>query len=345
MFSPHTIAPLRQEDLPELSAFLEAGFGLPPRTECVAPGVLQWKYLGPSPFGEAPRSFVARAGGRLVAHLGLCPRSFHAGARSVRAAHLIDWLAAPEHPFAGTKLALRSFTSAEAPYGIGGTEAARAVLAALGFESRARVGIFRKVLRPLHRLRPSGEWLLRRGLAAARDVASTWRHAGRRPARPVGLVRAASFGAEAGEVVARAAPELVYTSRCPDLLNYYLRYPGGNVTGWLVEDEGRVAGFALLNVVRAGALRQARVADCFLDRPDEALWHAALTALAGQARALGADDLLCLASTPWVESALGQAGFRPAGQTDLLVRDRAGLLPRHAPYHLTHLEGDHAYLQ
>jgi hypothetical protein len=134
---------------------------------------------------------------------------------------------------------------------------------------------------------------------------------------------------------------MLFTTRSPELLNHYLRFPGGSMSGWLFREGGRPIGFGLLNVVPTHSGRLGKIVECFLESPDVVLWHAALGALTRQLYALGADVAECLASTKWVEQACLLAGYRPKHEpASLLLHDPDRLLPRDVPFHLTSLEGD-----
>jgi hypothetical protein len=348
MTAGYSNAALRPSEVPELSAFLTRGFGLSAGAESMSPDVLRWKYLGPGGPAQQPRSLIARAGGSIIGHVGFCPRSFVVrgeAPREIATTHPIDWLASPDHPTVGLTLLLSGCRSAPTQYSVGGTPVAQKVLGTLGFEPRCPVPIFRKVLRPIHRRLASGQGTLRTTLGALRDVLHASWHRAQPPRRPVELAPVEAFGAEVEAVVGRWSEPLVFSSRSAELLEHYLRFPGGNWSGWLVRDGGEVVGFALLNVVQDGRHRQGRIAECFLDRPEEPLWHAALFALLDVLRGQKADEVTCFGSTPWMAQALRKNGFVQVETTTLLVRDKKDLLPRSAPYHVTQLEADHAYLQ
>jgi hypothetical protein len=132
--------------------------------------------------------------------------------------------------------------------------------------------------------------------------------------------------------------------RTTEWLNYLLRYPGRNITGWQVLRDGAVRGVALLSLVSGGGWRTGRVVDCLLDSMDRELWPAALYALTGQLADQGADLAVCYGSTPWMKESLRRTGYVARRSTPLTVRDPRGLLPAGASFYLTHLEADHAYL-
>jgi hypothetical protein len=160
----------------------------------------------------------------------------------------------------------------------------------------------------------------------------------------LGLCRVDAFGDEIGLVTSKCKMAAVHTLRTPELLNHYLRYPGKNISGWVLKEGNQVRGFALLSIVRQQAFRIGRIADCFLDSLDSDLWHAALHALTNQLIENNADMVVCYGSTHWIAKALKENGFYVLKTSPLLVRDAKKLIPENASFYLTHLEADHAYL-
>lgn len=204
--------------------------------------------------------------------------------------------------------------------------------------------VFRRVLRPGWPAPGSGA----RGAARAlRDLARWLTHRPVRPAVAVTLVGLDRFGAEVEAVVARAPAGLAFTGRDPAALNALLRYPRGGPRGYRVEAAGAAIGFAILNVVPTPAGgRSGKVVDLFLETDDPGPWQAAFAAAAAELRRLGADTAVACGSTPWEATALPRAGFRPAYELPLFVRDRDGRLPRDGAlaWHLGFLEADYAVL-
>jgi hypothetical protein len=346
MSKGYSISPLRPEDLAELSQFLVQGFGLPADVGCLSVEALRWKYLK-APSSAGPTSLIARSDGRIVGHAGFCPRTFVLRAESSReiaTTHPIDWLASPEHPSVGLLLLLRGFGASPTQYCIGGNPVAQKMFEALGFECRSHIPLYHKVLRPLHRRLASTQGPIRKYLGAARDLAIGWRRTPA-PRRPVELSRVTAFGPAAAEVVSSTSGPLLFSTRTPALLDDYLSYPNGCISGWTIHEDGRMIGLALLCVVREGEIRHGRLVECFLNTTDAALWQSAMAALTAVLEEQSADDVTCFASTPWMERALRETGFRRAGSVEFLLRDGGKLLPPDIPWHITQLEADHAYLQ
>lgn len=347
----HDVRPTILDDLPELSQFLIAGFHTPADAPFAATDVLRWKYFDPRgrDAGDLLRSFVARDRdtGAIVGHVGLSPVRFHGRGLSepgVSSLHMMDWLSTAGA--AGVSLMRRTHQIAETQYGLGGSRAARAVGTRGIYRFVAHTPVFQRGLRPLSRLRDPSRGLIGRGLRVAKDVVALLRDRPRRPLVPVTVRQVSSFGAEVDEVLAHAAPYVLFTTREPAFLNHLLRYPRGGVTGWLIERDHRVRGMALLSLAEreGGTMREGRITECFIDDPRDAdLWLAALVALTAQLRSQGADRALVVASTNPMAFAARAAGYVAADPLDFHIRDRANRLPLDQPVHLTFVEADYAY--
>lgn len=343
---PRQVVPLRLEDVPELGRFLAEGFHAPPGTEFAAPDVLRWKYLEPRGLDGEPRSYLVRHDGRIIGHVGCAITAWRVAGEpftAVSTLHMMDWLGSQEHPGVGASLQRQTHRRAETHYGLGGSARARRLGRASRYEVLGSVPVFQKVLRPGYRLRFGGAGPSRRVLASARDLVRMLRRPGETPAVRIGLRRVETFGSEVDDVLERVEPPLVFTDRQPSLLNALLRYPRPALAGWLLELEGQVVGFALLALKDRGRARVGKVVECFLTGKDPDLWHASFTALAGELSCRGADVALAVGSVPWSSDALVRAGFVHAHDLEFRLRDRARIVPRDQPFHLTFLEADYAY--
>ena len=339
----HAIRPTEPDDLPALSRFLTEGFHAPADADFAAVDVLRWKYFDPRGGADGPRSYLALDEGEIIGHVGLCPARFQGPGlppEGVSTVHMIDWFSARPGSSIGAYLMLRAHRGTETQYGFGGSQAGRSVIDRGGYQLVARVPVYQKVLRPGYRLRAGGPRKLARWL---RDLARMVLRRGRRPGRTIELRPVDDFGPEVEPVLDAYRSRAVFTSRDPALLNHVLRYPRPCLSGWRLVDEGRLAGFAVLSLVRQGKTHVGKVVDCVLDDPDPALWHAAIDALTGELRRQGADVALGFGSTPWMARALEAAGYRPLHDLEFRLRDKGGLVPRQAPFHLTPLEADYAY--
>jgi hypothetical protein len=349
MTSGTQITPLRRADIPELSQFLISGFGVPTTSSCFSHEVLAWKYFdGPGgPSGDSVYSLVARSAGRIIGHIGKCPRQFIVSGdcrAPVSTMHAIDWLGSPAHPGSGIFLMSQAFATSKAQYAIGGSTQAQAVFPRLGFEQKPKLAIFRKVLAPFHRLRTAGQGLLRKWVGTAKDMASVWR--GRTPPLPqtAELRSAPTFTEEIDCLQGQSSLRIVTCQRDHLLLNYFLRYPLAGFSGWTIHTSGRMIGFAVLKMTPHGQIQLGRIVDCWLDTEDPSSWQAAVAALTDRLRALSADSVTCYATTPSLHAALLWNGFAKSGEKNVYLRDKQQSLPRDLPFGLSMLDGDQAIL-
>ena len=349
------IRPLTPEDLPELSRFLTAGFHAPADADYAAPDVLRWKYLEPSDQednAETARSYVARdESGRIVGHLGLCRTTFEGQALAasggrVATIHIIDWLGSPEHRAVGMSLMRRAHQGVGTQFGLGVSPSALVVGERAGYELRSLVPAYTRVLRVGYWLRCGGLSPLQRVLRLGREVASRLI---KRPASPRSMItarRVSAFGPEIVSIVEQAKAAVLFTRRDPERLNAFLRFPRQAMSGWhLLDGEGRLRGFAVLNVIPKdeGRTRTGKFVDLLLDAVDPALWHASIMALTSELARQGADLAQAYASTPWTVEALERSGYTSRFSVKFHIRDRQGIIPRDALFYLTPLEGDYAY--
>jgi hypothetical protein len=349
MASGTRITPLRRADIPELSQFLISGFGLPATSTCFSHEVLSWKYFdGPGgPSEDSSYSLIARSAGRIVGHIGICPRQFIVSgepATPVSTMHAIDWLGSSAHFGLGTLLMLKAFATCKTQFAIGGSAQAQAVFPSLGFEQKPKLAIFHKVLAPFHRLRTTGQGLIRKWAGTAKDMASVWR--ARTPPVPqtVQLRSEPTFTEEIDCLLRQASLRVVTCRRDHLLLNYFLRYPLRGFSGWTIHTLGRMIGFAVLKITSHGRIQLGKIVDCWLDSEDPSTWQAAVAALTDRLRALSADSVTSYAAIPSLQAALLRNGFAKSGELNVYIRDKQQSLPRDLPFGFSMLAGDHAIL-
>jgi hypothetical protein len=347
MFGSYHIQPTTPDELPELGGFLREGFGEPPDVSHFSEEVLRWKYFEPCGIEFGPRSYVARAEGRMVGHVGIVPRTFvvrgdTAPADPVAALHFIDLLAAPGYPTAGLMLMKRGFQATAVQYALGGTADGQRIARTTGYELRLEFPSYRSILRPLYRLQASGMGRYIRFLGVGWDLARHLAHPCRPVRQTVTLQRVTTFGREIQSLVDEGLSPLTLATRSAELLNYYLSYPRESMSGWLIHNASRVVGFALLNVTTDRDVRHGKIVECFLACRDADLWHAVISALRKELKGQQAQIAWCYASTPWLDRACRRAGFFHDNRRQRFFL--RGRLPSEFPYHLTLLEGDHAYI-
>lgn len=341
------IEPLQEAHIPALSEFIRASF-CPPGAYCVfaEPEVFRWKYFAERGRWSLPRSYIVSEEEHILAHAGVFTTAFGTPAEpSVPAVHIIDWLTSEAAASFGALLMMRAFSLAPVTYALGCTPAASRVLLRAGFEIVGEVPLFHRVVR---RMKP-GVWrelhgtqtLARAAALLALDFAQSFRPGG--CAASLKLRPVSFFGDEVWNVLKNSSYNVTCTSRSPEILNHYLQFPLNNFRGFLLEDT-RVRGFALLTLVNKPHVQVGRIVECFLDTPDARLWNEAIALLEAEAVRQGAEVISCYGSTPWMSAALRNNGFFRRGRTPFYLRDPKRLVPRSAPFHLTHLEADLSFI-
>jgi hypothetical protein len=341
------IEPLQPAQVPALSEFIRTGFCTPGSYCAFAePEVIRWKYFEERGPWNIPRSFLVSENNRILAHAGLFSTAFESpGSSPIPAVHIIDWRSSEEAGSLGALLMMRAFSLAPVTYALGCTAAASRVLLRSGFEVLFSAPIFHRVI---NRLKPSAwhelhgtQTLARKGALLGIDLVQSLR-----PTRPAGKLQireVASFGDDVREVLARGTPKVTSTSRSPEVLNHYLRFPLKNFTGYLFEDD-RVRGFAVLTVLQKPALRAGRIVECYLDSDNPSDWTGAIALLEAEMRKRNVDLISMYGTTPWSTQALRSNGFFRRGRTPFYLRDPKKLVPRALPFHLTHLEADLSFI-
>ena len=343
------ITPSRRDDIPELSRFLIDGFGVPAAASYFSHEVLSWKYFdGPGgPSEDSALSLVARSAGRIVGHIGICPRQLivpGGDAAPVSTMHAIDWLGSAGHPGLGTFLMLQALATSRTQYAIGGTAQAQAVFPRLGFERKPSLDIFRKVLTPFHRLRAPGKGSLGKWAHTARDLASVWLSGAAPAAGSVRLRAEPTFTEEIDRLQRHSSSRVATCRRNHSLLNYFLRYPLSGFSGWTIHAPSGMIGCAILKLAPDGRIRFGKIVDCWLDTEDPSCWLGAVAALVDQLRALAADSVTCYAADPCLRAALLGNGFAKSDERNVYFRDKEQSLPRDVPFEFSMLDGDHAIL-
>jgi hypothetical protein len=342
MPEPDTISRTSEQELPELRRFLVEGFGGDASAVCFDERVLHWKYFLPIGSSGESRSLIVRHEGKIVGHIGMCPRELYVpGKGRVSTVHFIDWLASREHPLVGVTLMMQGCETAQTQYGVGGSAQGRAMLGQLGYEQVGSVGDYVRVISPGYRLRQGGG--VRKYAAAMRDAGRMLLRREAEPSIEFRLEKVERF-TEAIEPLTHVESGCIYPIRTRELLNYYLQFPPGNISGWTICEKSHPIGFALLGVFMDEGVRAGRIIDCFPALTARENWHAVVWALVRELKSRDVEIISCYASSPWLREGLESCGFYLQRELPLTLRDGEGLVPRNLPFHLTRLEGDYAYL-
>jgi hypothetical protein len=278
--------------------------GLTPNLD---PAELHWKYWLERPDWPQPRSFVLTRGTEILAHAAGIPGHYSWHGQRVRTLHVIDWAARPSAAGAGVSLMKYLARGADALLAIGGSAHTLQLLPHLGFRIRGSATGYVRPLRPLRLLGPSVHAIWKVPPRLLRSV--LWRM----QAPPVdidGWTVTRVHGDDAsrlGPILPRPASGMAVLERGPDLFRYALACPIASMELFSVARDGRARGYFLLSF----ALRQARLADCWMDSADYAEWRALLQCAVQEASHHPfAAELAAWASDPMLSRCLRESGFR-----------------------------------
>ena len=245
--------------------------------------------------------------------------------------HIIDWLGSPEHRAVGMSLMRLAHQGVATQFGLGVSQAALVVGERAGYDLRSLVPVYTRVVRAGYWLRAGALSPWQRGLRPGPRCREPMIRPAKSPRATIAARRVSSFGPEIIPIVDSAGEHAILTTRDPGRLNAFLDFPRQAMSGWhLLDDAGRLRGFAVLNVIPkdGGRTRTGKVVDCLLDDVDVDLWHAAFFALTGELKPGRRHG-------PGVrQHALGRRGA--CAGADIVsrysvkfhIRDRQGLIPR-----------------
>lgn len=336
------IRPLEENDIPSASAFLTRGFE-PESAGLFSEDFLRWKYVDPRGGGDTLRSLIALREGHVTGHIGLCPTFFEgAFPDRVPAGGLMDWLATHGEGPVGLALLMKAYRSAPVLYTIGGTAQSRRVFESTGFSIVSQIPEFCKPLSPYWY--GSGP-LWRKAARATKNFGRSIRYRTLPPAHDMEVRTTPGFEDDSARIVESYKRHASLTFRGPEVLNHFLRCPEGTFSGCLLSEDGQLVGHTLLNVVLRSNIRIARIVDCVLSSCDSELWAAAVYHIVAHIRNVFDCDLVtCLASVPWFTEGLSRNGFYVQKHMPFYLRDPKSKVPLDAPFHLSQLDVDCAYL-
>jgi len=275
------------------------------------PQDLDWKYWQPRADWPGPRSFVVVRGDEILAHAGVLPGALLVaaqanGAQRIKAAHVIDWAARPSAMGAGVMLMKHIGRTTEALLAIGGSTQTRKLLPHLGFRS---VGTVTCCVRPLHAVRiltpsvhPITKLIPRFLRSAAWSLMASSKRPGGWTVRRISSAEAIRLAS----VLPSPTQQMTVLERGETLFRYAFACPIAEVELYLLERDGRPRGYFLLTY----ALRQARLADCWMDSDNPSDWHALFQSAALQAkRHPRAAELAAWGPDPELSQRLCECGF------------------------------------
>jgi len=325
-------------DLDAVASLLLSVFNSPPDAPFVNRKVLHWKYLEPGPQWEGSRSYTLRKGEKIHAHCAIWPLNLHFDDQEVTCLCYIDWASRSDLPGAGFILKKKLMKLSQTSIVVGGSAETREIVPKLGFAPIGNVESFARVVRPWKQYRSRPAEPLMNG--AARLIRNTsWGLTSiSSPQKNWSTIRVESFNSKF---------DFNYMSRYPtpwrdaDYLNFWLRCPAAEVSGFELLRAGVPAGYFLLS--RVGG--QTRIADIRVGSEDPDDWKACYS-LAATTAAQNPEtcEILASASTPPIIDSLKASGFRSRGSAPLFLYDPQKLLTNHPPMFWNLIEGDAAYL-
>jgi hypothetical protein len=280
----------------------------------VDPAHMNWKYYEPRQDWPGSRSYVLEEGGRIVAHLALCPGRLLTTAGPITCTHFIDWAADPGATLAGAKILQKITRLVDLTLCVGGSPDNKRLLPAFGFKPANEVSIFARPLRPFRQIRTHqySNWKL--PVRLVRNTA--WKMCA--PLKP-GKWKATV--ASPGEI-----PEILWNvpgaggvprERSAALYSYMLRSPAPRFALFLLRYAERPAGCACL----CFASGQARIVDIWVDRPSRQALAGAYAAAIEAALATDssvAEAVLSISTAVQAEAAR-LCGFRFIRRQDMMM--------------------------
>ena len=300
-----------------------------------------WKYYAPHPFMEEARCYVFRDPKGLIAHGGLSPVQYELPAGIKTSFQIFDWAGSPRCPGAGFLLFRELWPIADSFLAIGGSDDAVKINRKIPkVRPVAGMALFAYPLRPFGQLMASPlTWR-----SPMRWVRSwKWKMARRRPDlkawKAVRLKR----------LLAADAPLLMPPSdgvysplrRTPELVNYWLDCPAGQIVAWRLEHAGNAVGFLVLCFLR----KEARIVDLVVNEPSAPLSEAYALAIDLAARHSDACELRAASSVPPAIRAMAAAGMIQRGIFEVFLGDPSKSFPPDLPVEVNFTIGDGFYQQ
>jgi hypothetical protein len=292
------------------------------------PADLRWKYWQERVnWWPGPRSFVLTRDNEILAHAAVVPGTYFWNERRVRTVHVVDWVARPTAVGAGVSLMKFLGQAGDALLAIGGSAQTLRLLPHLGFRIRGSATGYVRTLHPTAVLAPSVHPTWR---VPPRFLRSVWWNLraprGGTDGWHVSRVKADELSRVA-PILPRPMTGMAVLERSEELFRYSLDCPIAAMSLFTMEREGRARGYFLLTL----ALRQARLADCWMDSSDPADWRALIQCAVREARRYSrAAELAVWASDPMLSRCLRECGFHARNEVPVQLlgpRDPALLPP------------------
>lgn len=254
-----------------------------------------------------------RRGGEIVAFGCAMPTRFVSAGGGLLVACVIDWAANRAVAGAGVAIYRHIGNLTGGLIGVGGSGDAQRLLPRMGFKQVQELLTYERVTRPVERFLSTGSKSWRDLARLGRNVAWRWRPNGVAP-RGWTARRVERFDDAVEAVTPR--PGLVSATVCyrnAAILNYFLVCPAARMEGYLLEREGRVAGYFVRALVRG----ECRIAELWVASAEELDWAAAV-ALAGGSPEVSQTSLAC--GTHVSQLAARRAGYHLLGRQPVYAK-------------------------
>jgi len=312
--------PASETDIPAIRSLLCRVFGTPGDWRTFQPEALCWKAFHPHPFWTGSRSYVVRAGDRIVAHGCVVPSQVLTGGEQLRGARIIDWAADRAFPGSGSRIFNGILQMLDVVFAVGGSADTLRILPLMGFKQTQTCRGYLRVIRPWRRLQMSGDRSWKGPVRAARDLLRLTK-----PAHSAGAewsIRRVQRFDETAAAVMPLLPgpdDLMPCRRTPELLNYLIACPAAEVEGYLLFRGGHLAGYAMLS--RVG--QECRLAEVWIGSSSSSDWADAYALTANEAcRAPRTTMLTARVFSPSLSNSLAAAGFRSGTVEPLFRKER-----------------------
>jgi Acetyltransferase (GNAT) domain len=328
------------KDLPALAKFLIRVYQFVPSDHHADTQLLEWKYLRPRPAWEGSRSYLLEKNEGIIAHCGIVPVTFHTpDGTEIKTLTMTDWGADPAVPGAGIRLFRKLMDKVPASFVIGGAPVTQLIIPRIGFRQMGEASTYSAWLRPWREFRTRrprnrrsllrlAHGLSHRALIRSRESAG-W-----------SLTPVHEFDDSLLPVLKSTKRAWTFCERTLEDLNYLLKCPQLEMTGFLLKRQERIMGYCVIG----RSEWEARLLDIVVDSVDASDWKHACAAVT---QAAYLDPAVCRiraqASFPTLSEALSRSGYWLQYKEPIMIHDSQKLLEHAFPINFQFFDGDSGY--